>query len=109
MISGPAGGDSFRPEWLTLAVPALLDGRVKVRTAVTIGLVIGDRTLQLRATRSGFDVGPCDGRKLDASLTAVPACILGLAAGALTLGDARALGLVEVDGDETAIRAVFGA
>ncbi|OBJ37414.1 HxlR family transcriptional regulator, partial [Mycolicibacterium mucogenicum] len=42
MISGPAGDDSFRPEWLTLAVPALLNGRVKVRSAVTIGLVVGD-------------------------------------------------------------------
>ncbi|SEA73992.1 MULTISPECIES: helix-turn-helix domain-containing protein [unclassified Mycobacterium] len=109
MISGPAGGDAFRPEWLTLAVPALLDGRVKVRSAVTIGLVIGDQTLQLRATRSGFEVGPRDGHKLDASVTAIPACILGLAAGALSLGDARALGLVDVDGDEAAIRSALGA
>jgi len=109
MVSGPAGGDSFRPEWLTLAVPALLDGRVKVRAAAAIGLVVGEQTLQLLATRAGFEVGPHDGRKLDASLTAVPGCILGLAAGALSLGDARVLGLVEVDGDETAIRSVFGA
>jgi hypothetical protein len=107
MISGPAGGDYFRPEWLTLAVPALLAGRVKVRSAVTIGLEVGDQALQLRATRSGFDVGPRDGRKLDASVTAGPACILGLAAGALSLRDARALGLVEVDGDEAAVRSVF--
>ncbi|GAA2422737.1 winged helix-turn-helix transcriptional regulator [Mycolicibacterium llatzerense] len=109
MISGPAGSDSFRPEWLTLAVPALLDGRVKVRSVVTIGLVLGNETLQLRATRSGFEIGPPDGRKLDASISAGPACILGLAAGALALGDARALGLVEVDGDEAVVRSVFGA
>ncbi len=109
MISGPAGGDSFRPEWLTLAVPALLDGRVKVRSAVTIGLVLGDQTLQLHATRSGFSVGPHVGRKLDASVSAGPACILGLAAGALSLDDARALGLVEVDGDEAVVRSVFVA
>ncbi len=109
MISGPAGSDSFRPEWLTLAVPALLDGRVKVRSVVTIGLVLGNETLQLRATRSGFEVGPPDGRKLDASISTGPACVLGLAAGALALGDARALGLVEVDGDEAAVRSVFGA
>lgn len=109
MISGPAGSDSFRPEWLTLAVPALLDGRVKFRSAVTIGLVLGDETLQLRATRSGFEIGPPDGRKLDASISAGPACVLGLAAGALALSDARALGLVEVDGDEAVVRSVFGA
>lgn len=109
MINGPAGGDSFRPEWLTLAVPALLDGRVKIRSAVTIGLVVGDQTLQLRATRSGFEVGPCDGRKLAASVTAGPACILGLAAGALAVSDARAFGLIQVDGDEAVVRSVFGA
>lgn len=107
MISGPASGDSFRPEWLTLAVPALLEGRVKVRSAVTIGLVVGDQTMQLRATRSGFEVGPLDGRKLDASISAGPAAILGLAAGALTLSDARTLGLIEVDGDEAVVRSVF--
>ncbi len=71
---------------------------------VTIGLVLGNETLQLRATRSGFEVGPPDGRKLDASISTGPACVLGLAAGALALGDARALGLVEVDGDEAAVR-----
>lgn len=109
MINGPAGGDSFRPEWLTLAVPALLDGRVKVRSAVVVGLVVGEQTLQLRATRSGFAVGPHDGRNLDASVTAGPACILGLAAGALAVSDARALGLIQVDGDEAVVRSVFGA
>ena len=33
----------------------------------------------------------------------------GLAAGALTLDDAQALGLVEIDGDESVIRTVFAA
>lgn len=106
MVRGP-DGDSFRPEWLALAVPALLDARVKVRASATVGLAIGDPPLQLRATRSGFEVGPQDGRDLDATIRANPACVLGLAAGALTLGDARALGLVEIDGDESVVRTVF--
>jgi DNA-binding HxlR family transcriptional regulator len=108
MVRGP-DGDSFRPEWLTLAVPALLDAWVKVRTSATIGLEIGDPPFQLRATRSGFEVGLHDGRDLDATVRADPACVLGLAAGALTLSDARALGLVEIDGDESVVHSVFAA
>ncbi|MBF6062316.1 transcriptional regulator [Nocardia terpenica] len=108
MLRGP-DGDSFRPEWLALAVPALLDARVKVRASATVGLEIGDPPFQLRATRSGFEVGPHDGRKLDATVRADPAYILGLAAGALTLSGARALGLVEIDGDESVVRTVFAA
>jgi DNA-binding HxlR family transcriptional regulator len=108
MVRGPAG-DSFRTEWFALAVPALLDTRVKVRSSATVGLDIGDPPLQLRATRSGFEVGPHDGRDLDATVRADPAYILGLAAGALTLSDVRALGLVEIDGDESVVRTVFAA
>lgn len=108
MVRGPAG-DSFRPEWLALAVPALLDKRVKVRRTATVGLDIGDQVLQLRATRGGFEVGPQDGRELDATLQSDPAYVLGLAAGALTLSDAHALGVVEVEGDESVVRTVFAA
>ncbi|MGV9802931.1 winged helix-turn-helix transcriptional regulator [Mycobacterium sp. NPDC003449] len=108
MVRGP-DGDSFRPEWLALAVPALLAARVTIRRSATVGLGIGDRTFQLRATRSGFEVDPHDGRALDATLRAEPTCILGLAAGALTLVDAVALGLVQIDGDESVVRTVFDA
>ncbi|MBF6329537.1 winged helix-turn-helix transcriptional regulator [Nocardia transvalensis] len=108
MVRGP-DGDTFRPEWLTLTIPALLDTRVEVRRSATVGLEIGGPPYQLRATRSGFEVGPHDGRDLDATVRADPAYILGLAAGALTLSDARALGLVEIDGDESVVRTVFAA
>ncbi|WP_309111437.1 helix-turn-helix domain-containing protein [Saccharothrix sp.] len=108
MVRGP-GGDSFRPEWLSLAVPALLGTRVEVRAPATVGLDIGVAALQLQATPSGFEVGPHDGRDLDATVRAEPACVLGLASGALTLNDALALGLVEIDGDESVVRTVFAA
>ncbi|RJQ75650.1 transcriptional regulator [Pseudonocardiaceae bacterium YIM PH 21723] len=108
MING-ANGDSFRPEWLILSIPALLDARVKVRPSATVGLEFGDLLLQLRATRSGFDLGPLDGRSLEATVRTKPAHILDLAAGTLTLSDARALGLIELDGDESVVRAVFSA
>lgn len=108
MLRGP-DGDAFRPEWLAVAVPALLRTRVEVPRAATIGLDIGDQPYQLRATPTGFEVGPHDSRALDATVRADPAYILGLAAGALTLDDARALGLVEIDGDESMVRTVFAA
>jgi DNA-binding HxlR family transcriptional regulator len=107
MVRGPADGDAFRPGWLALAVPALLDARVEVRPSATVGLEIGDSLFQLRASRSGFEVGPHDGGALDATVRADPGYVLGLAAGAITLGDALALGLVEIEGDETVVRAVF--
>ena len=108
MVRGP-GTDSFRPEWLALAVPALLDARVEDRASATVGLEIGGQRFQINATRSGFEVGPHDGRGLDATLRADPAYVLGLAAGALPLSDALAAGRVEFDGDESVVRAVFAA
>ncbi|WP_410585691.1 winged helix-turn-helix transcriptional regulator [Amycolatopsis sp. lyj-108] len=108
MVRGP-GDDAFRPEWLALAVPALLGSRVKVRASATVGLEVGGSTFQLRASRAGFEIGQHDGRELDATVRADPASILGLSAGALTLADARGLGLVEIDGDESVVRTVFAA
>lgn len=108
MVRGP-GADTFRPEWLALAVPALLDARIGTRPSATVGLEIGGALFQLHATSSGFTIGLPDGSDIDATVRAEPACVLGLAAGALTLDEARALGLVEVDGDETTVRAVFAA
>lgn len=110
MVRGP-GDDAFRLEWFTLAIPALLDKRVKVKARPTeaIGLDAGDSPLQLRATRYGFEVGPRDGRDLVATVGGDPAYLLGLAAGALTLDDATALGLIEVSEDESVVRAMFAA
>lgn len=105
MVSGP-GNDAFRPEWLALAVPALLATRITNRPSATIGIEIGGQTFQLRSASTGFEVGPHDGRDLDATVRADPAFILGLAAGALSIDDALALGL-EVDGDESVVRAAF--
>ncbi|MBF4997004.1 helix-turn-helix transcriptional regulator [Nocardia sp. BSTN01] len=108
MVRG-AEGDAFRPEWLALAVPALLDNRVTPRPSARIGLDIGGPLLQLRSCDAGFQVGLHDSGDLDATVRAEPACMLGLAAGALTLDDARTLGLVEIDGQESVVRTVFAA
>ncbi|TQK29276.1 helix-turn-helix domain-containing protein [Arthrobacter sp. SLBN-53] len=108
MVRGPEG-DAFRHEWLTVAIPALLSARVKVRAAVSIGLAGDDMALQLNASRAGFTVGTPDGRELAGTLHGAPEYILGLAAGALTIDDARALGVIEIDGDEATVRSILGA
>lgn len=57
-------------------------------------------TSRQRNDQVGF---PCRNSSAD------PACLLGLAAGALPFDDARAFGLIEIDGDESVVRTVFAA
>jgi DNA-binding HxlR family transcriptional regulator len=104
MARGP-GGDRFHAEWLVVALRALLAGRRAARRSSAVGIAVDDRLLQVRATRSGVDVTPHDGRDLDAVVRADASIVLGLAAGALTLDDAA--GLVDIEGDEAAVRAVL--
>lgn len=106
MLRGP-DGDTFRVEWLTLAIPALLNSRVSLRPRAAIGLDVGGPLMQLRATSHGFEVGPRDDRELAAVLRTEPVFVLGLAANALSLEDASAAGLIEIDGDESVVRGYF--
>lgn len=109
MVRGPEG-DVFQPGWLALALPALLDARVTTKQPATIGLDLTEFSpLQLRASAAEFEVVPDDGSRVDATIRADPTYVLGLAAGALSLDDAQALGLVEVSGDEAVVRAVLAA
>jgi hypothetical protein len=89
-----------------IALPALLGGR-SARQLSTVGIAVDGQLVQLTTTREGTEVGPHDGRPLDAVVRADPATVLGLAAGALALDDAR--DQLDVDGDEAAVRRVFGA
>lgn len=106
MIRGPEN-DEFRPEWLLVALPALFEGRVPTDHSATAGLVVDGAMAQLRATESGIEVSRPDGREPDATLTANAHLILGLAAGVLSLDEVRAL--VDIDGDESALRNFFEA
>lgn len=106
MIRGPEN-DEFRPEWLLLALPALFEGRVPTDHSATVGIAVDGGMVQLRATESGIDVGKADGRELDAVLTTNAHLVLGLAAGVLSLDDVSAL--VDIDGDESALRSIFEA
>lgn len=104
MIRGPEG-DGFHAEGLLVALPALFRIRVPPRRTVTVGIVVDDEQLQIRATRAGFEVTAPDGRMFDAVVSGNGQIILGLAAGAITLD--HVAGLVNIEGDESAARAVF--
>jgi len=104
MTRGP-GGDHFRADWLVLPLTALLAGKAAARRPSTVGIAVDDHLLQVRTTRSGTQVSPHDGRDLDAVIRADAPIVLGLAAGVLTLNDTR--GLVDIEGDEAAVRAIF--
>lgn len=106
MIRGPQG-DEFRAEWLLLALPALFAGRAAPKRSVAVGIAVNGETVQLRATGSGIAVGRPDGSKFDAVLKAEAPLVLGLAAGVLSFDDIAAL--VEIDGDEAALRSFFDA
>jgi DNA-binding HxlR family transcriptional regulator len=104
MTRGP-GTDRFRTEWLAIALPALLTGKQNPRRSSTVGIAVDGELLQVRATRSGITVSTHDGRDLDAVVHADAAIVLGLAAGALTVNDTH--GLIDIEGDESAVRAIF--
>jgi DNA-binding HxlR family transcriptional regulator len=104
MVRGP-GADRFRAEWLVVPLRALLVGRPAPRRSSTVGVAVDDQLFEVRATRSGIEVSLHDGRDLDAVVRADASIVLGLAAGVLTLNDT--LRLVDIEGDEAAVRAVF--
>lgn len=104
MTRGP-GGDHFRAEWLVLPLSALLADKTAGRRSVTVGIAVDGVVVQVLMTRSGVEVSPHDGRDLDAVVRADAQIVLGLAAGVLGLDHVREL--IEIDGDEAAVRAVF--
>jgi DNA-binding HxlR family transcriptional regulator len=106
MIRGPEG-DEFRAEGLLVALPALFAGRMPTDQSVVVGIAVDGVMVQLRATESGIAVDRPDGRELDAVLNAEAPLVLGLAAGVLSLDDIAAL--VDIDGDESALRTFFDA
>jgi DNA-binding HxlR family transcriptional regulator len=101
-----ADGDYFRAEWFLVAFPALLGDKAAVNRSWTVGVVVDEELVQVRVTRSDIQVSRHDGRDLDAVVRADAATVLGLAAGVLTLDNAREL--VDIEGDEAAVRAIFG-
>jgi DNA-binding HxlR family transcriptional regulator len=104
MVRGPEG-DTFRDDWLVLALQALSAGKSSTRPA-TVGIETDEALIGLRVTPTGVEVGRAESREqFDATVRADPAVILGLAAGELTLDQVAAD--IIVDGEEQAVRTAF--
>jgi hypothetical protein len=103
MVRGP-DGDTFRAEWLVVALRALLAGETERRSA-TIGIKVDDELIGLRVTSRGVEVHAHEDEHHDAVVRAEPSVVLELAAGMLTFDKVAAL--IMVDGDQSAVRAAF--
>ena len=104
MISG-AGGDTFSPRWIAVALPALLHRRT-ARRPVEVGIDLPGLFVTLRIDKDGPTVTAEPDQRPDTVLTAAPEIVLGLAAGALTLD--QVLPLARVQGDLGVLGAIFG-
>jgi len=105
---GDASPDlEFRPEWLLLALRAVLPepaGDLPV-----IELRVGEGVVHLRAHGGSIDVASGSADRPAIVVTADPKTLLGVAAGKLSLLDAVAQGLAEVAGDKRTLRLASAA
>ena len=100
MVSGP-GGDNFQPHWLVVALEALLRGK-RSELPRTVGVEVESTIVTVHVDQSGARVALGDDRQVATVLRAEPAVVLGLAAGALTVEEAIAAGVVRGDKSQLA-------
>lgn len=96
--------DSFQPRWLAVALPGLLR-EVTSAPPVELGIQTDGLLVVLRIDEDGPHVNTRPDQQPDTVLTAAPEVVLGLAAGALTIDQALALG--EIRGDKKILKKVF--
>lgn len=104
MVSGPRG-DRFQPHWLAVALQALMRGK-RSEVPKTFGVEVDGTIVALHVDETGPRVALDVGGHVEPVLRAEPAVVLGLAAGALTVEQAIALGAV--CDDKTELAALFG-
>ena len=105
MLSG-RGTDTFRPEWLVVALHALLRDRSST-PPVTVGLDVADVMVTVRLDETGPHVA-LDAETVPGTvLRAAPEVVLGLAAGVLGVDQAAARGALR--GDPQPLSRVFGS
>lgn len=104
LLAAGQGDDTFRPRWLTLALPAMLRGRTAT-PPVEIGIDVAGLLIVLRIDEYGPSA-EIDGSSRPATLlTADPETVVGLAAGALSVEQATASG--DLRGDMDLLRQAF--
>jgi DNA-binding HxlR family transcriptional regulator len=101
MVSGPCG-DSFRTHWLAVALRALLRGK-QSEVPITVAVEVdGSTIVTVHVDQTGARVALDGDRQVETVLSAEPAVVLGLAAGALTVEQAIAAGVVRGDKNQLA-------
>lgn len=103
MVAGP-GSDSFRPEWLGIALGALLRGRT-ADPPIAVGFETAGTTVTVELAEAGPQVVLAEPSLPPTVLRAEPGIILGLAAGVLTVDQAVSMGHLQGAGKDLA--AVF--
>lgn len=106
LVASGRGSDSFQPRWLVLALPALLRG-VTATPAVELGLDIDGFPIVLHVDEHGPRAAIDTEHAAGTVLEAAPEVIVGLAAGAITVGQVRSS--IRIHGDADLLDAVFPA
>ena len=104
MVSGPRD-DSFQAHWLVLALQALLRGK-RSEVPTTVGVQVDSTVVTVYVDETGPWVTLDGDRHVETVFRAEPAVVLGLAAGALTVEQAIAAGVV--CGDRNQLAAALG-
>ncbi|WP_218125263.1 winged helix-turn-helix transcriptional regulator [Glycomyces harbinensis] len=98
LLATGRGDDSFRPRWLALALPAMLQGRTAA-PPVEIGFEVEGILIVLRIDGGGPSAGIGTDQRPATVLTADPETVVGLVAGALSVDQALASGELQGNAD----------
>lgn len=106
LVTTGRGNDAFQPRWLALALPALLRD-VTATPAVQLGVDVEGCTILLDIDEQGPRATIAPEHDAATTLEAAPEVIVGLAAGAITIDQARSA--IRIHGDADLLDAVFPA
>lgn len=104
LLAAGRGDDEFRPRWLTLALPAILQGRTAT-PAVEVGFEVEGLLIVLLIDEDGPSARVGDGNRPNTVLVAEADTVVGLVAGALTVDQALHAG--ELHGDAAPLQQAF--
>lgn len=104
LLTTGRGDDEFRPRWLTLALPAILNGRTAA-PSVEVGFEVEGLLIVLRIDEDGTSARIGDDHRPETVLAAEADTVVGLVAGTLTVDQALDAG--ELRGDTGTLRRAF--
>lgn len=104
LLATGRGDDAFQPRWLTLALPALLRGAT-ASPPIELGIETDGFAMVLRIDEHGPSAFVRSENKPETVLIAAPDVVVGLAAGAISIEGAVAVG--EFQGDPSVLRTAF--